>query len=82
MLKIKKGIPLRILFSYGFSDNPTEYYKWVASDWEDAEGVEHEPIITIDKKTKEINIYDASVGYVDLDTIYDLIEDGLVEKVE
>ncbi len=94
MLKIKKEIDLDTLTKYGFNDYKYYYSKEIKYTVE--EDTEVEIDIIIRRKDRQINlihfisedgiIEDFDIALVDgnippLDTIFDLIKDGLVEKV-
>ena len=74
MLKIKDNVDLKELEKYGFEyeqgiiiKEHGSYYKYATS---------------IDKINRTITPYCAGFSYYDYEIIYDLIKDGLVEKVE
>lgn len=76
MLKIKDSVDLKELEKYGFEEDIPFYEKEV--------GFEYLKIVYyVSKRNRQFQVatYD---GYdIDLDdTLYDLIKDGLVEKVE
>lgn len=77
MSKIKEGIPLRILLSYGFVYNK-EYKEYNSEDSYTAKFC-----IEADGELARIlrisdDIYDSE----ELEVLFDLITDGLIEKVE
>lgn len=74
MLKIKDGIPLVILKSYGF-----KLYDKFKRYSIDIDGADME--IELNSRKIKIITYDAD-KYLNIGVLYDLIEDGLVEKVE
>lgn len=78
MLKIKEGIPLRVLLSYGFvwrkEDNYMVKKVYLENDEDDKNFYQINPITRIIELKRLDNELD--------DTLYDLIKDGIVEKVE
>lgn len=93
MLKIKDNVDLKILEKYGFDDyNDTCYVNHLYQS-EDYNDVVLE-ILVFKRDTKYakkntiqlfINIFKENINYVDdlleLDVMFDLIKEGLVEKV-
>lgn len=76
MLKIKDNVDLKKLEEFGF-----EFIKGDVSDYYNLENDEDESdYIVIDADTREIRICSINAKQID-DTIYNLIEAGLVEKV-
>ena len=81
MLKIKDNVDLKELFNYGFYDSLGIYQKVLefTSDvvlWNDIN-------ICIEKDTRLIRISSRiETDTYNLDCLYDLIQAGLVEKVE
>jgi len=73
MLKIKDNVNLKILLQYGFKLNNKEWYSF---------GIEGANLV-IKPISREILIdsYDTS-EYHNPEKLYDLIQDGLVEKVK
>lgn len=87
MLKIKDNIDLKELKKYGF-----EYTTWFEPSAEKNADIGFcNSILDVmivdngekvkDKKIK-INEFNTTLSYEELDGLYDLIKDGLVEKVE
>lgn len=83
MLKIKDNVDLKELEKYGFEfiseDEPYGYYiKYIFID-----RMGKEIGYQIDNDTRLIKMNFDSISWFKLDnTLYDLIKDGLVEKVE
>ena len=75
MLKIKDDVDLKELEKFGFKLEEDSYEYNTCKDKDGFSG------FTIDIDDKLINNY-SSVGRKNLDVIYDLIQAGLVEKVE
>ena len=81
MLKIKDNVDLKELFNYGFYDSLGIYQKVleVTLDvvlWNDIS-------ICVEKSTRLIRVSSRiETDTYNLDYLYDLIKDGLVEKVE
>ena len=81
MLKIKEGIPLRILLSYGFikvKKGMTDFVPEV-NYWYTLNNSEYDCITVFKDRTIYFRMDCYGETY---DVIYDLINDGLVEKVE
>ncbi len=82
MLKIRNDIDLEELKKYGFKLEPEHqfYYKELDSDIEiEIQRVKNDPVF----KYKEIGINAEHGIYLnELDILYDLIQNNLVEKVE
>lgn len=81
MLKIKDNVDLKELEKYGFEHYPLIYIK-ETKRYDDYMGMNTAKKIYIDEKTREIsigtNLFNTDI---ELDTLYDLIKDGIVEKV-
>lgn len=78
MLKVKRGFDIKDLVDYGFelySDNITEFYRIKLK----TEG--HDAYLIIKPLSKQIIIDTGSTCIQECDALYDLIQDGLVEKV-
>ena len=81
MLKIKDNVDLKKLFNYGFYDSLGIYQKVleVTSDvvlWNDIN-------ICVEKSTRLIRVSSRiETDTYNLDCLYDLIKDGLVEKAD
>ena len=81
MLKIKDDINLRILLSYGFKVKYNEdtgmIYKYQHKEFE---------FVYVIVRNRELNLSDSGVRFEERDKynslMFDLINDGLVEKVE
>ena len=73
MLKIKDNVDLKELEKYGFE---VEKDYIINEPWA---YIKHS--IRIRFRNKKITVKDAHFGEYDIDLIYDLIKDGLVEKV-
>ena len=75
MLKIKDDIDLKELEKYGFIDaeNLCSMNKFYCTD---------NPITKIEIGKNDRNIWVTHFADKELDVLYDLIKDGLVEKVE
>ena len=77
MLKIKDNVDLKELEKYGFRKNGMLSY---------TKRVQDVTIMYTTGKHKELYLFrETESAYIDdknLDTLYDLIKDGLVEKVE
>lgn len=71
MLKIKDNVDLKELEKYGFI-KPTYYKNYICGELEINEW--RRLLYCVETDTLSVEIYD-------LDTLYDLIKDGLVEKV-
>lgn len=73
--------PLEELKKFGFEENQREYVKWEEDDW-------ISEAIYVNKENKEILIYldgeyyKCCCGNNVLNILFDLIQAGLVEKVE
>ena len=94
MLKIKDDVDLKELEKFGFKpkydENTGRICAYQKKCEKDVEGL----LITITETTSLIRIYRAFIGkniewrinkyndYFDIDTLYDLIQAGLVEKVK
>ena len=79
MLKIKEDIDLKELEKYGFElvkGYNYDFYKKTSN-----ENIELTYYIDIDFKNVTVSTYDGDDVELD-NTIYDLIKDGLVEKVD
>jgi hypothetical protein len=80
MLKIKDGINLRVLLSYGFKTKYDEdtglAYKYQHKEYE---------FVYVILKNRELNLSESNVRFEERHKYYslmfDLINDGLVEKV-
>ena len=78
MLKIKDNVDLKELEKYGFVEYKKEYARHYKSDIE----------TYIDKETRELRDYDTDYRFTMIKDLgestraYDLIKDGLVEKVD
>ncbi len=81
MLKIKDNVDLKELEKYGFQDCERIYVKKRIRVDDQSSDLRERKEIYIDKDSRRISI---GIGLyntnVELDTIYDLINDGLVEK--
>lgn len=79
MLKIKDNVDLKELEKYGFeySEEERNYWKYTFLD---RYGAEKQYWVDIDTRTIEFSVDTATILKYD-NTIYDLIIDGLVEKV-
>ena len=93
MLRIKSNVDLKKLEEFGFKakydENTGEICAYQKKCEKDVRGL----LITITETTSLIRIYRAFIGkniewrinkyndYFDIDTLYDLIQAGLVEKV-
>lgn len=92
MLKIKNNIDLKELEKYGFELYKNFYYdddEITKLDCYLFDCNDNRTYVRVDVKTKEIALHSGLFGdspeyYFDtqLDVLYDLIKDGLVEKVE
>lgn len=71
MLKVVENYDLSCLDKYGFKEDK---YCYIISSFC---GNTILAYISVDKKTREISMYD--VGYIE--TLYDMIRDNIVEKV-
>lgn len=85
MLKIKDSVELSELEKFGFiKDNDFEIYEKTLL-FEDTH-VYFEIFVNVDIKTRDIQLcidtYDGLITDIPIDFIYDLIQAGLVEKVE
>lgn len=88
MLKIKDAIDLKGLENYGFfkielrhNENiySTLYRKYTLTTYNDYD----EAMIEIDSKTRVIRLFQKDLDGIEyLDTLYDLIKAGIVEKVK
>ena len=81
MLKIKEGIPLRILLNYGFikvKEGMTEFVPEVKY-WYTLNNSEYDCITVFEDRHIFFGLDCYEKTY---DVIYDLITDGLVEKVD
>lgn len=76
MLKIKNDIDLKRLEDYGFTYYENKNYKVYQK------GELFDQYMTIPIKTREIEIFTSDDRGIDDDTLYDLIIDGLVEKIK
>lgn len=83
MLKIKDNVDLKELEKYGFNvDDENFIWKTVKCNIPRYNGLD---LIIFEKKVLENVNYYAHFDYKDksaFDTLYDLIKDGLVEKVD
>lgn len=80
MLKIKDNVDLKELEKYGFEHHTMIYIKDIkrSSDF-----FEEEKVIYVEETNREISIHKGLFNVdEELDTLYDLIKDGLVEKVD
>ena len=77
MLKIKSDIDLKELEKYGFVYNE-EYKEWNSDDSYKASFCIEED----GELARVLRISDDIYDSAELETLYDLIKDGLVEKVE
>lgn len=79
MLKIKDNVDLKILEKYGFEYHKLIYVKEIPRGYDDL--IEDKKIY-IEENSRDISL---GIGIfntdIELDTIFDLIQDGLVEKV-
>ena len=92
MLKIKDDVGIEILRAYGFTPRFDEYTGEVKSFVKVTTDVvnfgteiKHEKIdkrIRIFKGPRKEWVISKYMDYIDMDTVYDLIQAGLVEKVE
>ncbi|MBQ3413975.1 MAG: hypothetical protein IJH39_01210 [Clostridia bacterium] len=81
MLKIKDGVDLKELEKFGFTKEPMIYVKLIEKGNEGF--LKFQKYIYIDEKSKTISIQEGMFNVdKELETIYDLITAGLVEKVE
>lgn len=84
MLRIKKDIPLEKLGEYGFKRDKLPY---CIDDYYIKNFSKNYVLLLVNITTKEIKIfldddfYECFLNF-DLSILYDLIQDGLVEKVE
>lgn len=79
MLKIKDNVDLKGLEKFGFVKAPMLYLKKIERT---SEFIDETKVIYIEKLTREISIKEGLLNTdVELDTIYDLIQAGIVEKV-
>lgn len=75
MLKIKDNVDLKELEKFGFEDTGLEY------EWSDDDGWLYDTIrVAKDYKDIKFIIYDDFEGMLNI--LFDLIQAGLVEKVE
>ena len=81
MLKIKDNIDLKELEKYGFKKEPEKAYYYLSK--EDCEifvwitkGYDYKP------RHIYIEVHDYSIILNEFDDLYDLIKNGLIEKVE
>ena len=84
MLKIKDNVDLKVLENYGFSKKENIYTKTLDETFFDCIEIR---VYLIDKSIEiKLEIQNDSYYYatncIELDIIYDLIQAGLVEKVE
>ena len=94
MLKIKDNVDLRELEKFGFKPKYNEDTGEICAYQKKCEKDVGGLLITITETTSLIRIYRVFIGkntewrinkyndYFDIDTLYDLIQAGLVEKVE
>lgn len=80
MLKVKDNVGLKELEKFGFVKAPMLYLKKIERT---SEFIDETKVIYIEELTREISIKKGLLNIdVELDTIYDLIQANLVEKVE
>ena len=81
MLKIKDDIDLKKLEKFGFTKEPMIYVKKIEKGNEGF--LKFQKYIYIDEKSRTISIQEGMFNVdKELETIYDLIQTGLVEKAE
>ena len=79
MLKIKDNVDLKELEKYGFEYHTMVYVKEIKRS---SEFFEEAKTIYVEETNREISIHKGLFNVdEELDTLYDLIKDGLVEKV-
>ena len=79
MLKIKDNVDLKKLEKYGFEYHTMVYVKKIKRS---SEFLEEEKTIYVEETDREISIHKGLFNVdEELDTIFELIKDGLVEKV-
>ena len=80
MLKIKDNVDLKELEKYGFKHHTMIYIKDIKRT---SEFLEEEKTIYVKETDREISIHKGLFNVdEELDTIFELIKDGLVEKVD
>lgn len=80
MLKIKDNVDLKELEKYGFEHHTMIYVKEIERS---SQILKEEKIIYIEEENREISIHKGLFNVdEELDIIYDLIKDGLVEKID
>ena len=80
MLKIKDNVDLKELEKYGFEYHRLVYIKEITRGKED---ILEQKNIYVTENDREISIKNGLFNIdEELDTIYDLIKDGLVEKID
>ena len=79
MLKIRDGLDLKELEKYGFEHHTMVYVKEIKRS---SEFFEEAKTIYVEETDRKISIHKGLFNVdEELDTLYDLIKDGLVEKV-
>lgn len=80
MLKIKDNVDLKKLEKYGFEHHTMIYVKEIKRS---NQTLKEEKIIYIEEENREISIHKGLFNVdEELDIIYDLIKDGLIEKID
>ena len=80
MLKIKDNVPIEELEKFGFKKEPMIYVKTIERKNEGF--LTFQKYICVEEKTRELAIQEGMFNVdKELETIYDLIQAGLVEKV-
>ena len=84
MLKIKDNVDFKELEKYGFEERKYLFgYKIYQTPISLTEDNTNKPCIRVRSDRKIIETYDnISINNPDVDLLYDLIKDGLVEKVD
>lgn len=84
MLKIKDNVDLKELEKYGFESREYLFgHKIYQTPLNLREGNTNKPCMRVRSYTREIETYDCiNLNNPDVELLYDLIKDGLVEKVE
>ena len=81
MLKVKNNVDLKELEKYGFQkDGYNYYYDFIPYNEDNCSG----QYIVVDIKTRKIDLdyFDLEYFRKAVELLYDLIKDGLVEKVD
>ena len=80
MLKIKDNVDLKELEKYGFVCSPYIYIKKIIRS---NKTIKEEKTIYVEEKTREISIHKGLFNVdEELNIIYDLIKDDLIEKAD